>query len=295
MRYLSRKVLLVVAAFAVMGMVAAAQAPAQKSSFEVASVKLNKSGGSPQRIGTEGNHFVAENAPLILLIQMAYRSPGGGLLRQHVIGGPAWMDTDRFDIEATVQGDTRAIPTVDVWSMVQSLLEDRFKLRAHRETRELPVYNLVVAKGGLKMKLSPDQTPPNFDRQSDVDEKFDPSVAPARGVLTTTGSPSGEIVVWGTALPISPDAGIQRPHALLPQSLTLILSVYAGRPVIDRTNLKGLYDFRLQFVPESFSVNTATGPSIFTAMQEQLGLRLESAKGPVEVLVIDSVQKPDAN
>jgi uncharacterized protein (TIGR03435 family) len=193
-------------------------------------VKPNKLGGPPQRIGTEGNRFIAENVPLILLIQMAYRSPGGGLLRQHVIGGPAWIDTDRFHIEAKVEGDSRALPTAEVWRMVQSLLEDRFKLKAHRETRELPVYDLVVTKGGLKMKLSPDQTLPNFDGQPDVDKKFDASVAPARGVLTTTGSPSGDAVVWGTALPISPDVVIQRPHALLPQSLTLILAVYAGRP-----------------------------------------------------------------
>ena len=107
---------------------------------------------------------------------MAYRNPGGGLLRQHVIGGPAWIDTDRFDIEAKVEGDSRAIPAAEVWRMVQSLLEDRFKLKAHRETRELAVYNLVVAKGGLKMKLSPDQTPPSFDRQPDIEQKFDPSV-----------------------------------------------------------------------------------------------------------------------
>jgi uncharacterized protein (TIGR03435 family) len=271
-------------------------AQSSRSAFEITSVKPNNSGGPPRRIGTEGNRFIAENAPLILLIQMAYRSPGGGLLRDQVIGGPAWIDTDRFDVEAKIEGDTRAIPTVQVWLMVQSLLEDRFKLKVHRGTRELPIYNLVVARGGVKMKLSPDQTLPNFDGQPDVDDRFDPSVAPARGLMTTTYSPSHETVLWGTAIPISPNLAIQRPHALPPQSLTLLLWGYAGRPVIDKTNLKGLYDFRLQFTPERLPGNPdVSGPSIFTAIQEQLGLRLESTKGPVEVLVIDHVERPSEN
>src|SRR5437016_10779751 len=139
MRHLNSKVVLVVAAIATAVMPVAAQTPpAQKPSFEVTYVKPNRSGGPPRRIGTEGNRFIAENVPLILLIPMAYRSPAGALLREHVIGGPAWIDTDRFDIEARVEGDTRAIPTEQVWLMVQSLLEDRFKLKVKRDMRELP-------------------------------------------------------------------------------------------------------------------------------------------------------------
>ena len=92
MRHLNSKVVLVVAAIATAVMPVAAQTPpAQKPSFEVTSIKPNRSGGPPRRIGTEGNRFIAENVPLILLIQMAYRSPAGALLREHVIGGPAWI------------------------------------------------------------------------------------------------------------------------------------------------------------------------------------------------------------
>jgi uncharacterized protein (TIGR03435 family) len=202
----------------------------------------------------------------------------------------------RFDIEAKVESDSRSIPTAQVWLMVQSLLEARFKLKVHHATRELPVYNLVVARGGVKMKLSADQTVPNYDGLPDVDEHFDPSAAPARGLMTTTYSPTHETVLWGTAIPISPNLAIQRPHALPPQSVTLMLWGSVGRPVIDKTNLKGLYDFRLQFTPERLSGNPdVSGTSIFTAIQEQLGLRLESAKGPVDVLVIDHVERPSEN
>lgn len=294
-----RKVVLVLLARAILALPMASQTPpTQKPSFEVASVKPNKLGGPPIRMGTEGGRFIAENYPLSLLIQFAYRSTSGTyLLRQNVIGGPTWLDTDRFDIEAKVSGDSRTIPTEQMLRMAQSLLEDRFQLKVHREKRELPVYKLLVAKGGLKMKPSADQTLPHRDDEDDQpNAPFDPSAPPARGETVITYTPSGEMVLAGTATPISPNPAIHRPHALPPRSFTTVLEGNVGRPVIDKTNLKGLFDFRLQFSREPLSGNPdGAGISIITALQEQLGLRLESAKGPVEVLMIDSVQKPSEN
>ena len=274
--------------------VASQTTPVRKPSFDVVSVKPNKLGGPPVRMGTQGKRFIAENYPLILLIQFAYRPLSGVLLREHVIGGPSWINSDRFDIDARVDMDTRAIPTEQAWLMVQTLLEDRFKLKVHRETRQLPVYDLVVARDGVKMKRSEDQAPPNFDDQ--VDETFNLSAPPPRGEAFTTRSPSGETVLTGTAIGISPNLSTRRPHSLLPHGLTTLLSANISRAVIDKTNLKGLFDFRLQFTPDNLLGNPdASGGSIFTAVQEQLGLKLESSKGPIEVIVIDSVERPSEN
>jgi uncharacterized protein (TIGR03435 family) len=178
--------------------------------------------------------------------------------------------------------------------MVEAFLEDRFKLKVHRETRQLPVYNLVVAKNGMKIKLADDQTPPSFDDQEEA--PFDAAAPPPRGEAITRSIASGETVLIGTAIGISPNLSSRRPHALLPHGLTTLLSGTVGRPVIDKTNLKGLFDFRLQFTPDRLLSNPdALGISLFTAVEEQLGLKLESAKGPVEVIVIDSVAKPSEN
>jgi len=148
-------------------------------------------------------------------------------------------------------------------------LEDRFHLKVHRETRKLPVYDLVVATNGVKMKLSEDQTDPS-DRQN-------------RG-LTTTQTASGETIISGSAIPIAAEVMARRPYSLPPASLSVLLSSYARRPVIDKTNLKGLFDFRLQFLSEALLLTNpnAPGASIFTAVQEQLGLKLESNMGPAE-------------
>jgi uncharacterized protein (TIGR03435 family) len=270
---------------------AASQTAAQRPAFEVASVKPHKSGGPPGRLGTEGNRFIAENYPIALVIQRAYGFPYEWLTRDQLIGGPGWIQNDRFDIEAKIEGDSRVIPNEQVWLMVRSLLEDRFQLKAHHETRDLQVYNLVVAHDGLKMKLSGDQTPPKSDDEIDT---FDPA-SPPRGETSVTHTPSGETILSGTAISISPGLEVRRPHALPPRSLTGLLR-QAGRLVVDKTKVNGFFDFHLQFVPEELMGSPdVSGPTIFTAVEQQLGLKLESARGPVEVLVIDSVSKPSEN
>src|SRR5262245_9027055 len=117
-----------------------AEAFAQKPSFDVVSVKPNNLGGPPRRIGTEGNRFIAENVPVVRLIQLAYGFGASRLLRDQVIGGPSWINTDRFDVETRSDITGESIPTQQTWLMVQALLEDRFQLKIHREARQVPVY-----------------------------------------------------------------------------------------------------------------------------------------------------------
>src|SRR5262249_11466090 len=151
------------------------------------------------------------------------------------------------------------------------------------------VYNLVVSKDGLKLKLSADQTVPSVGTSAPV--ALDPSAPPPRGQTRTIANPSGGtmlLTMSGSATPISPD-------------LVNLLQGFARRPLVDKTGLEGLFDFRLQFVMDTSPPALAapvpaaadpSGPSFFTAVHEQLGLRLEPAKSFVDVLVVDSVQRP---
>jgi uncharacterized protein (TIGR03435 family) len=259
-------------------------------------------------------------ATLRMLLQNAYQRPSttGPVGPIQIFGGPSWMDSDRYDIQATADCSGGVLSREQVQLMVQSMLEDRFQLKAHLETRELPIYNLVVGKDGPKLKASADQTltsigaatlplpcnpasvvpppppPPPIPRGPDGRGGLsDPNFAMPRGAMGLSFSPAG-FAIRGAAVPIT--------------NLVNALQQQLGRSVIDKTSLKGLFDFNLQFSPEGLTTPgggvlpppppgaTATDPlpSIFTAIQE-VGLRLESTKGPVEVLVVDSAQKPTEN
>jgi uncharacterized protein (TIGR03435 family) len=249
----------------------------------VYSVKLNTSPEGTAGIGDQpGGRFVAYRVPLRRVIQFAYRG------NQDFIGGPDWIDTDRWDIEA--KAAEGAVPLrvgpLDVTrpdtlaSMVQSLLEDRFKLTSHQEMKELPLYNLTVSKGGPKVKLSEDQTPP-------------PALA------ATGAGQRGTIARGGIRLGRSDLEAKAQSMDLL---ATALGALYAGRPVVDKTGLHGLYDFQLRWTnaalnPGASQTTAATpqGPSLFDALEEQLGLKLESGKGPLPVLVIDRVERPSEN
>jgi uncharacterized protein (TIGR03435 family) len=266
-----------------------------KPSFEVATIKLNTALQGGSRQGDQpGGRFSATRVTLRSLIGFA-KYPGGG----SVLGGPTWMDSDLWDVEAkaaegSIQPRSRLLdlnaPAGAIQLMVQSLLEDRFQLKIHSETRELPVYELTVAKGGPKAKLAEDQSPPMMP---------EPGAPP----LPAGTVPRG-LMRMGR--------GDFEDSAISIDSLASALAaLYLGRPVIDKTGLKGFYDIKLQWTPDPASndgpfqpgapiagPDTAADPSglsIFTAIQEQLGLKLESTKGPVKVLVIDSVQKPSQN
>jgi bla regulator protein BlaR1 len=221
-------------------------AQSELPSFEVATVKANHSGSMAVNLRQRpGGGLLSTNASLHMMIQNAYN-----LRPFQVVGGPSWLNVDRFDINAKATGATPE----QVRLMLQRLLAERFKLAVHRETRELPLYSLVVAKGGPKLSASKVDT------------------------TEINGNPADD----GTT-----EVKFQKvPMSMLARTLARMLQ----HQVSDGTGLTGEYDFTLRWVPDQLGAEEP-GPSVFTALQEQLGLKLESHKGPVEVLVIDHVER----
>ncbi len=196
------------------------------------------------------------------------------LTQNRILGDPLPGDSDLFDLDAKIDpADLPATPlsSRQLFDMLQPVLADRFQLRVHHEMRTLPVYLIVVAKGGLKMKES---APPAPD-------------SPASSTGTSPGSCYHTSV--GNGLRVERDCTVN--------DIRNILEGPSGRYLIDKTGLTGRYDFDLHWTPDDTPADSplAGGPSIFTAVEEQLGLKLESAKVPVDVLVIDSAQKPTPN
>jgi uncharacterized protein (TIGR03435 family) len=236
-------------------------------SFEVASIKPDSPGG----VSTgdfrflPGGRLSAQQVLLRFFIQNAY-----GLKPFQILGGPEWINSEGYDIEAKAEGN----PSPEqMQRMMQTLLEDRFKLRAHRETKELPVYALTVAKGGLKLP------------------------EPKEGSCGDT--PCGRVMVR-----IARFGGAQIQGGKITMAeLVRVLSNMMGRTVIDKTGFTGEFDVQLQFALDDAIAGLPKPPgppdegalSVFVAVQEQLGLKLESTKGPVEVLVIDHVERPSGN
>jgi len=188
------------------------------------------------------------------IIERAYN-----LKPYQISGGPAWIDSERYDIAAKVDGE--GAPSMEqVHRMLQTLLEDRFQLRYHSETREMPVYALVVGKNGPKLKES----------SPDTEESF--------GVTR-----KNELMQMTVA------------HGNMEQ-LALQLSSSVERPVINKTGLTGYYDYKLNDLAPAYpTAQDSKGESVFTALQEQLGLKLEPQKGPVIMFLIDHVGKPSEN
>jgi uncharacterized protein (TIGR03435 family) len=264
-----------------------AQAPAQqKPAFEVASIKPNAAGpgGGPARVTSDSRRFVGSNATLRTVLLFAYRPQTGRTLRYgDITGVPSWADNEHFDIEAKVNPGIDATPE-QMRLMVQSLLADRFQLKVRWETREMPTYNLVAAKNGIKIKPSQDQSPITID--------IAPAnqASPPRGTPRTIAKPSPS----GIALSLSGEA--------LPiDTLVNTLQSYAGRPLFDKTGLGGMFDVKLEFFMEASGGNPGatapdpSGPTFATAIEDQLGLKLESSRSPVEILIVDSVQRPSEN
>jgi uncharacterized protein (TIGR03435 family) len=266
------------------------------ASFEVASILPNHSAEMKAGIMFQPGRFTATAVPVKRLIAMAYE-----VKDFQVTGGPSWINSERYDIKAkepdSVAGQVEGLPFGQrgglLRSMVQSLLSDRFKLKLSRETKELPVYALMVAKNGPKLiAAKPDDN--SFHGIKGPREIKNPGGYGQMGLMRMGG---GELEGHGT--PVS--------------SLAYMLSEQLSRTVLDRTGLTGNYDFTLKWAPEpgeemmlrgpeggnpgpeSAPPPETSGPSIFTAIQEQLGLKLESTKGPVEVLVIEHIEKPTEN
>jgi uncharacterized protein (TIGR03435 family) len=249
--------------------------------YEVVSIKPHKDedkfGGSMSRSMPDG--FTATGMTLQMLIRGAYDKE-----ENEILEAPGWFKSEKYDIKAKIDdADIEAFKKLDREQantmrdrMMQGMLADRFKLTLHHETREWPIYALVVAKSGSKLQ---DSKPENH--------KEGYSMRVSRGEMSAQGAPVSSIVRF--------------------------LSGQLGHHVIDKTGLTGKYDYILKWAPEEGERNMfpaapggnagsaalpapdSNGPSIFTALQEQLGLKLESQKGPVDVLVIDHAEKSTAD
>jgi uncharacterized protein (TIGR03435 family) len=249
------------------GIIAQSPAPRQNfDAFEVASVKpVDPNLQAGRYITMQGPHrFVANGYTLKLLIAAAY-----SLNSRTISGGPVWIESDHFDILAITPGDVR--PTHDEqMAMLRNLLAERFKLTFHREQKEFSIYELKVGKNGPKLKAS-------------------------------TAAPDDPAALVSTVFP---------DHILLPARNTtmgefavLMQRAILDRPVVDKTGLSGKYDFDLEWAPDESQFGgdaprppaDAAAAPLFTAIQEQLGLKFEPTRGPVAALVIDKVLRPSAN
>lgn len=260
----------------------AAPAAGPRRAFDVVSIKPTPAVTGPGAdFGVRpGGRLNARNNAVSNFITNAYDVPGYLL-----VGGPDWMREDRYDLEARTEGEpSRA----EMMLMLRTLLAERFQLRTHRETREVPAYILTVARGGAKLTPSKDGT--CVDRSG-----TQPVPEPAPGQPRLPGCGNNNLSSRGATPPNLRWTATRIDMA----SVTGALSSFFRRPVVDRTGLTGVYDILLELPPfQPATTDTAAadqGVSVFTVLQEQLGLRVEEGKGPAEVLVVDNIQRPTEN
>jgi uncharacterized protein (TIGR03435 family) len=256
--------------------------------FEVASIKPSMERGFMAVRPLPGR--LAATASVRVLMQNAY-----AMQPFQIVGGPDWINSERYEIEAKADGNANR---AQMFLMLQSLLEERFHLKIHRETKELPVFALVAAKSGLKLP------PPK--EGSCVSPAADASADWYGGRVAPPQQGPPPLARCGEARVMLEPAGARIQGGKVGMAeLARILSMALGRAVIDRTGFAGLFDAQLDFTadettaalppPPPGTQHAFTNPSILVALQEQLGLRLESAKGPVDVIVVDQVERPSAN
>ena len=250
----------IIAAIATIGALAGGQT-LPRPAFEVASIKPSQPGAQRGMIRplAGGQTYIAANVPVRLMIELMYK-----VTDSQISGGPAWLNTDRFDIEARAEHPSNVD---ELHTMFQTLLAERFGLRFHTEMRELPLFALVVDKGGPKMKLS------------ESEQAFEIPL-----------KPMGRGKVAGERVPMN--------------YLAWFLAQALDRPVVDKTGLDRFYDFQLEWTqepPKGFVAppgegrEIPEGPDLFGALRQELGLKLESQKGSVPVMVIDHIEKPSKN
>jgi uncharacterized protein (TIGR03435 family) len=252
-----------------------AQTTASGPTFEVATIKRNTSGSEAARFSGQTGRVTITNNPLRNIIRNAW-----GLQGFQIVGGPEWMNTERWDIVAKAEGNPQG---PQMLAMLQNLLADRFKLVTHRETRDMPIYALVFSRADRSFgpKL----------HASETDCLKEMTTAVARG-----GGPplDGKVLCGMRTL-----NGHIEMNAAPMRNFARNLSPIAGRSVVDKTELAGNFDADLTWTPDaSLGPPSDTAPpandgaSLFTAIQEQLGLKLDAQRGPVKVLVIDSAARP---
>ena len=270
------------------GLPIAAQQAASDPAFEVATLRPSTSGNAGWRLQPQpGGRLTGTNVPAAALIRFAYNLPDF-----QISGGPGWLASDRFDIEAKAEGD----PPIDQKRlMLRTLLAERFKLTVHTETRELPIYVLMMARSDGKPGAQLRRTEADCAREA-------VSLDDWAGVGPATGTPRCGFFGFqpGTDLPRGRGGLAFRGLTLAQFAKRLVPTV--RRSVIDQTGLAGYFDADFDFLaelpppppppglPNSFGSDPFV--SVFTVLPEQLGLKLDSRRGPVDVLVIDRVERP---
>lgn len=270
----------------------------QPPSFAVASIKLNPNCNLGQPADSSPGRLHLPCKSLRSLVRMAYGTFAGGTFGTRsvdVLNGPSWLDKEYYEISA--KADSDASYSEMAGPMLQTLLEDRFKLRVRRESRESSVYILTLAKGGPKFKLSK--------------EGSCTAIEPSQRALAPGESPprpcgSGRVNTTDDTMTIDAYS------MTLDEFVGRLLPGQVHRPIVDKTGLTGRFDIHLEFTPDIFATgpmqlngvpsseviqpsNNAAGPSIFTALKKQLGLKLSPSKGPVQVLIIDHAERPSPN
>jgi len=260
-----------------------AQTPAR--TFEATSIRPNTTPNAPPIAMVRGDRFFAPNTTLRELIRVAYLAED-----LQISGGPGWMDSDHFSVEATA---APGVTADDARMMLRAMLADRFKLATHTEKRDLQGFTLVSIGRGKAVDLRPSVAtcaPMRAPAGMPAPPPPPPPPAGSAVIPMTLGralSKCGSMIVGGYV----------SARAISLEQLANLLSQLLRKPVVDRTKLSGPYDIDLVFVPEYSRPGpvAADAPSIFTAVQEQLGLKLESQRVPTDVIIIDRVERPSEN
>ncbi len=268
------------------------QQPAPQRAFDVVSIKPSPAGAPNRLPRISPGRIEIVSTTLKALIGMAYSR--FAFDTREIVGGPSWIDSDRFDLVATMerppQGfDSTGLPS-GLAAMLRALLEDRFRVKTHNERREGDVYTLTFARSDRKTAAGLRTVPEACATALKELTAATPPPQRSGPPPCSFGGPPGKLIGTGVTIAM----------------FTSVLSVNVGRPVIDRTELAGSFDIELNFDPASAAKappgaplgptpTDDTKPSIFTALQEQLGLKLESTRGPIDVLVIDQAERPTAN
>lgn len=254
-------------------------------SFEVASIRLHRPGDSRSGFQFPPGRFAAIGVTTKQLLELAFEENGTVLMDNQISGGPNWINSDKYDINAKVEEalvsewNEEKLSVFDqterIILMLRQLLVERFQLSMIYGTEDLPVYNLIVGKNGPKLNITPRVAPGPDGKQPLGRTRFQ-----GKGQLTASGEPLSVLV--------------------------MVLMAQLGRPVIDKTGLTSRYDFTLKWTPDSSTLNNSPesdeprvggsdAPSIWRAIQDQLGLKLESAKGAVNTIVVKHIEKPSGN
>ena len=303
-------VTLVLAAAGVAVLAQAPPAAPAAQTFEVASVKPSNPnptgplGGTPMVLPALGR-LTAQNVTLRMLVMTAYnRQPF------QIVGGTPWWNQNKFDITAKAEDGSANLDQMR--TMLQGLLADRFKLKAHVETREVPIYELVLArddkKFGPKMKASTDSCPDFKEQQQKMLEAI--AKGGVSGLQSMLAKPGENKPCSITQIPPTPDnlaIGFKATGQSM-ELLVTLLTQLSGRPVVDKTGLTGAHDFELSISLQSLAAlyqelgvtlplppGLPEGPALMTTVQEDLGLKLDSKRAPSEVLVVDSAELPTAD